>query len=141
MSAGIRIETRRIALRGAALAIIGSIAAGCSSGTQRFTDSSLFTGSTPNQRAIIKAPDYQPYPGDLGVKPAISADYGSPSDYTGSVNRTAVEPVTLSPGGIERSTLPPVAAVKQKAADAVAATRDRYLEAYRLLTGGEFQPA
>ena len=109
MSAGIFLKARRVALRGAAIMFIGGLAAGCSSGVQRFSDKQLFTGSTPNQREIIKAPAWQPYPGDVGVRPATNPD------YTGSVARSAVEPVDLTTGGIERSTLPPVETVKNKA--------------------------
>ncbi|MBK8456745.1 MAG: peptidoglycan DD-metalloendopeptidase family protein [Phyllobacteriaceae bacterium] len=109
MSAGISLNARRVALRGAAIMVIGGLAAGCSSGVQRFTDAQLFTGSTSNQRQIIKAPSYQPYPGDVGVRATTNPD------YSGSVARSAVEPVDLTTGGVERSTLPPVRSVKNKA--------------------------
>ena len=126
MSAGISLNARRVALRGAAIMVIGGLAAGCSSGVQRFTDAQLFTGSTSNQRQIIKAPSYQPYPGDVGVRATTNPD------YTGSVARSAVEPVDLTTGGVERSTLPPVESVKNKAralaapaVAAVAAAKDK----------------
>jgi murein DD-endopeptidase MepM/ murein hydrolase activator NlpD len=61
----------------------------------------IFTASTTNQRDIIPPTD-QVYPGDAGVAPA--AVDGS---YTGSVNRSVVEPVT---GGVSRSELAPIGA-------------------------------
>lgn len=116
MSAGITVRTSRVALRGAAIVAIAGFAAGCSSGVQRFSDTSLFTGSTQNQRAIIsKSVEEQPYPGDLGVKPVSSPD------YTGSVNRSAVEPVNLNTGSIARSELPPVGQTIKTKAAAIAA--------------------
>lgn len=113
MSAGISIGTRRVALRGVAIVAIAGFAAGCSSGVQRFTDTSVFTGATQNQRSIIsKAAENQPYPGDVGVKPVVAGQ-----DYTGSVNRAAVEPVRLTTGSVARSELPPVGqSIKTKAA-------------------------
>ncbi len=88
--------------RSAALIVLGSLAAGCSSDVSRFTDSGIFTNSTANQRAIIDGADNQPYPGDV-VEPA--ATDGS---YTGSVNRGALKPVDLTRNEVSRSELAPV---------------------------------
>lgn len=88
--------------RGAALIVLGSLAAGCSSDVSRFTDTKIFTGSTANQRAIIEAPENQPYPGDV-VEPAATD-----GAYTGSVNRGALEPVDLTRNDVKRSELAPV---------------------------------
>ncbi len=89
--------------RGAALAILGALAAGCSTDVSRFSDTKLFTGATPNQRQIIeKAPANQPYPGDVSG-PAATDDA-----YTGSINRRALEPVDLTRGNVRRSKLAPV---------------------------------
>lgn len=100
----IRPDHRIAALkRGVALFVLGSLAAGCSSDVSRFSDTKLFTGSTANQQAIIKkAPDYQPFPGDA-VEPA-------PADgtYTGSVHRSALEPVDLTRNEVSSSELAPV---------------------------------
>ncbi len=84
-------EFERKLARCAAVVIIGSAAAGCSSGVMRFGGvDDVFTGSTPNQRNIIK-PESQPFPGDVAPLDA------SP---TGSVNRGALEPVTASAAGV-----------------------------------------
>lgn len=88
--------------RGAALIVLGSLAAGCSSDVSRFTDTKIFTGSTANQRAIIEAPENQPYPGDV-IEPAATD-----GAYTGSVNRSALEPVDLTQKDVQRSELAPV---------------------------------
>lgn len=96
-------QSRRILERSAALVIVGGLTAGCSSGVSRFTDG-MFTGSTQNQRSIIRA-DNQPFPGDV-AKPA-------PVDgsHTGSVARAAVEPQPVT-----RSSLPPVQSAPAKPA-------------------------
>lgn len=88
--------------RGAALIVLGSLVAGCSSDVSRFTDTKIFTGSTANQRAIIEAPENQPYPGDV-IEPAATD-----GTYTGSVNREALKPVDLTRNDVERSQLDPV---------------------------------
>ncbi len=101
----IKKQDHRVAAlkRSAALLVLGSLAAGCSSDVSRFTDSRIFTGSTANQQVIIKkGSERQTYPGD--VKPA-------PTDgtYTGSVNREALKPVDLTRESVSRSELAPVA--------------------------------
>lgn len=61
MRIGVSGHYQRALLRGAAVLLVGAIAAGCSSDVMRFQDS-IFTGSTnPDQRP---APASQPYPGD-----------------------------------------------------------------------------
>jgi murein DD-endopeptidase MepM/ murein hydrolase activator NlpD len=78
MCFGLSHQTRRILLRSAAIAVVGGLAAGCSSNVQRFQDS-LFTGSSGGAAAV--APASQPYPGD-GTQVA-----GVDQTYTGSVAR------------------------------------------------------
>lgn len=92
-------------MQSAALILATGTLAGCSSGVSRFnTVDDIFTGSTANQRAIIKTPDYQPYPGDVQQ---TTNPTGLDPNYTGSVSRTApAKPVARQP-------LPPVAAAPQ----------------------------
>ena len=102
---------RRLA-HGAAIAVIGGLASGCSSDVMRFSYGSdgMFTGATSNQRQII-APN-QAFPGDSTVPP--SAVDGS---HTGSVARGAVKPVDLSPSPVSQAPLAPVAGTTVAAAD------------------------
>ncbi|WP_342635352.1 peptidoglycan DD-metalloendopeptidase family protein [Aquibium carbonis] len=82
--------------------------AGCSSGVTRFNESiftdDLMTGSTANQRSIIKNNAQQPFPGDNRVAaapPPASGQYGNANErYAASAPS----------GGIQRSSLPPMAA-------------------------------
>ncbi|MCB1418820.1 MAG: peptidoglycan DD-metalloendopeptidase family protein [Notoacmeibacter sp.] len=67
--------------RGAAIALVGGLAAGCSSDASRFTDS-FFTSSVPARQSPV--PSSQPYPGDLD------------STSTGSVSRSTADVI---PGG------------------------------------------
>jgi murein DD-endopeptidase MepM/ murein hydrolase activator NlpD len=99
----LKVHQRGLA-RGAALFLIGGMAAGCSSGTVRFGDGvdGIFTSSTANQRSIIKPQD-QPYPGDA-VQSAPAA-----TSYSTSGARNAVEPVDLSRSSITKQELAPVA--------------------------------
>lgn len=71
--------------------LLGGLTAGCSSGAMRFSDMTdgLFTGSTANQRAIIKD---QPYPGD---------------QQTAAAPAEPVQPATPTRGTVSRSSLPP----------------------------------
>lgn len=101
MQVGYLRESRRVFTRSAALLLVSGLAAGCSSGAARFTDG-LFTGSTTNQRSIIRA-DNQPFPGDTARPSAVDGS------YTGSVSRAAVEPAPVA-APVSRSSLPPVAA-------------------------------
>lgn len=75
MCFGLSHQTRQILLRSAAVAVIGGVAAGCSSNVQRFQDS-LFTSSSPQTAAV--APTSQSYPGNVD------------QTYTGSVAQNGV---------------------------------------------------
>ena len=90
-------QSRRVLSRSAAILVVGGLAAGCSSGVSRFSDD-IFTGSTSNQRSIIKD-ENQPYPGDAAALPAPSN-----GAYANSPASSAVQPAPVS-----RSSLPPVA--------------------------------
>ncbi|SMH48966.1 Murein DD-endopeptidase MepM and murein hydrolase activator NlpD, contain LysM domain [Mesorhizobium australicum] len=90
-------KSQRILARGAALVLVGGVAAGCSSGVSRFTDD-ILTGSTANQRSIVRK-DSQPFPGDVAARPAPAN-----GTYAESAARTAVAPQPVT-----RSSLPPVA--------------------------------
>ena len=85
--------------RFAAILAATTFLAGCSSGVTRFSEGiftdDIFTGSTSNQRAIIRDQVNQPYPGD--AQPVATA---APV----SMSRSAVEPVTT--GNVERGSLP-----------------------------------
>jgi hypothetical protein len=96
-------QSRRILERSAALIIVGGLTAGCSSGVSRFTDG-MFTGSTQNQRSIIRE-DNQPFPGDVAKAAPVDGS------HTGSVARAAVEPQPVT-----RSSLPPVQSAPAKPA-------------------------
>lgn len=84
--------------RGAAVLLIGGLAAGCSSSVARFGGvDDVFTASA-NQRAIIP-PASQPYPGDQPIQ-AARVD-------TTAANRSAIQPVNVSNNAVGRSALPP----------------------------------
>lgn len=83
-----------------AILAAGSFLAGCSSGAMRF-DEEIFTASTANQRAILGNAIDQPFPGDVGPRPARVDQ-----TYTASVNRSAVETAELPTGSVQRQTLP-----------------------------------
>ena len=91
--------SQRALLRGATLVLVGSMAAGCSSGVSRFTDG-MFTGATDNQRQMIRK-DNQPFPGDVARPSAASGAYNS------SPARAAVEPAPVSQP-VKRTALAPV---------------------------------
>lgn len=61
MRFGVTGKYQRTLARGAAVLLIGGVAAGCSSDVSRFQDS-ILTGSSRTQQQA--APVYQPYPGD-----------------------------------------------------------------------------
>ena len=93
--------------RFAAILAATTFLAGCSSGVSRFSESvftdDLMTGSTANQRSIIKSQAQQPFPGDNRV---ASAPVSASGQYGNSNERYA----TSAPsGGIQRSSLPPMA--------------------------------
>ncbi len=87
--------------RVAVLALVAGLASGCSSDVERFQDG-LFTGSTDNQRQIIRPPANQPYPGD--VQQTASLD----QTYTGSVSRHGVRRSDLLAGPLSRDDLEPI---------------------------------
>jgi murein DD-endopeptidase MepM/ murein hydrolase activator NlpD len=84
-------------LRGAAVVVIAGVASGCSSQVARFNGGTgvdgIFTGSTPNQRAIINPGNSQSYPGDSQPIAAAPVD----GTYSGSVSRGALAPVSTAP--------------------------------------------
>jgi len=105
----LRVNERFLA-RGAAIVLIGGMAAGCSSSAMRFSDGvdGIFTASTDNQRSIIK-PESQPYPGDVQAAPVDGS-------HTGSVSREAVKPVDLASNSpVGRRSLAPVSATTKPA--------------------------
>jgi len=87
--------SRRLAMNAAILSIAG-IAAGCSSGVQRFTSADFSSGYSDNQRSVMQASNTTPQP----YTPPVD------STQTASVNRS---------GGIQRSSLPPVGAASTSA--------------------------
>lgn len=92
--------------RFAAILATTTFLAGCSSGVTRFNEAvftdDLLTGSTANQRAIIQSDAQQPFPGDGRVAAVPAA-----GPYDSSGGRYAANAPT---GGIQRSSLPPMAA-------------------------------
>lgn len=94
-------HTRQFA-RSAAILVMGSLAAGCSSSSMRFSDGldGVFTGSTANQREIIGG-NSQPYPGDSTAVASVAAAPTSP------VTSSALAPVAAN-GAVGRNALPPV---------------------------------
>ena len=114
MRIGVLVDSKRVLARGAAVFLIGSLAAGCSAGgLSRFTDGTdgIFTGSTsdkPGQAQSLPAP-------------TESARAQPDEEYAGSVAREAVTPVDVSQRAVARAELPPVptAAPAQKPAPAV----------------------
>ncbi|MCR4267531.1 peptidoglycan DD-metalloendopeptidase family protein [Nitratireductor sp. ZSWI3] len=89
----------RALVRGAAVILVGGVAAGCSSDVSRFKASDFANGRSTN-RAVAMAPASQPYPGDTGYQSG-----GLDTTYTGSVNRQAVRPGGLV-GGVQPQPLP-----------------------------------
>ncbi|MBS3649632.1 peptidoglycan DD-metalloendopeptidase family protein [Pseudaminobacter sp. 19-2017] len=88
----LRSDKRKL-WHGAALLLVTGMAAGCSSQVTRFNGlDDIFTGSTTNQRQIIKN-EGQPYPGGDGAYAAAPVD----SVPTGSVSRQSLTPATSQP--------------------------------------------
>ena len=85
-----------------------TVLAGCSSGVTRFNEAvftdDLLTGSTANQRSIIRNDTRQPFPGD-----ARTAAAPAPGAYGTAGDRYAV---AAPAGGVQRSSLPPMAAAQ-----------------------------
>jgi murein DD-endopeptidase MepM/ murein hydrolase activator NlpD len=105
-------------MRSAALVIAGGIAAGCSSDATRFQDGldGILTSSTPNQRAIIRSPEYQPFPGDAATRKSAPA---TPAIEPAPVARAELAPVSPAPQS-PASAGPVAAAVKPPALDKMA---------------------
>ncbi len=98
MRLNVLMNDQRNLARGAAVLLIGGLAAGCSSNVARFNGvDNVFTATT-NQRQII-APASQPYPGG-----ATNGGYGQPA---GNVARSALPPVG---GGSQVASTEPAAA-------------------------------
>ncbi|WP_235679240.1 peptidoglycan DD-metalloendopeptidase family protein [Aquibium microcysteis] len=99
---------RRGLSRFAVICATTTVLAGCSSGVTRFNEGiftdQLLTGSTANQRSIIRNGAAQPFPGDVRT---ASAPVAAPSGGQG--DRYAV---AAPAGGIQRSSLPPMAAAQ-----------------------------
>jgi murein DD-endopeptidase MepM/ murein hydrolase activator NlpD len=99
----------RVLARTAAIALVGGVAAGCSSSAMRFSDGvdGIFTASTDNQRNIIRSGS-QPYPSDIQAAPA------------GSVSRGNLAPAQAVASPVAAKPLPPV---QQQVVTAPAAPR------------------
>lgn len=82
--------------RGCAIFVIVAAASGCSSQVARFSDGldGITTASTTDQRPVFSGQDSQPYPGDVAAQPAPMTNGGYNS---GSVGRTALQPVSSEP--------------------------------------------
>ena len=90
--------------RFAAILATTTFLAGCSSGVTRFNEvftDDLLTGSTANQRSIIRTDTQQAYPGDTRSAAAPTA-----GPYGGAGDRYAAAPTV----GVQRTSLPPMAA-------------------------------
>ncbi|MCC2112971.1 MAG: LysM peptidoglycan-binding domain-containing protein, partial [Hyphomicrobiales bacterium] len=114
-------------------AILSGLATGCSADATRVT-SPLFSGATPNQRAIIEQSSQQSY----GSPASGSQGY---SDYTGSVGRATKEPVrkwSLPP--IRGKSVPTVSADAPIKADRVASAPVTTTSGGWTATGGTVIP-
>lgn len=87
-------------LRVAAICVLASVGAGCSGSMERFADGPIYTGSTPNQRAILGQPggagqpSYQDVVAGRGAyNGSLPASGGSPR-ATSSVSGSALPPLT-----------------------------------------------
>jgi len=94
-------DLERNLARGAAVAMLGGLAAGCSASAVRFDSvDAVFTGSiTKNQQEVIR-PVGQPFP--AGKAPGLD-----PAP-TGSVNRAGLDPVNGAARNVETAALDPV---------------------------------
>ena len=104
-------DSQRKLARGAALVVIGGLAAGCSSSASRFGGiDSVFTAST-NQRQIIPPGD-QPFPAEDGASAAPMT--ASAPVQSGTVGRSALAPVA----GTQVASAEPVRSASAPAATA-----------------------
>ena len=70
---------------GAALLVIGSLAAGCSSGMSRFATDDIFTSSTANQQSIVNS--------NQVASSSTGDTYTAAAGTSGSVGRSSLPPV------------------------------------------------
>lgn len=116
----------RVLSRSAAVFLIGSVAAGCSSNAMRFTDGidGIFTASTDNQRSIMHSGN-QSYPGDLQAAPAGTVSRGSlaPAPSASSVVATSSLPPAQQQAAAAPAPSSPAGAVAPRPAQQPAATR------------------
>ncbi len=122
MSSAARGSIVRKGMGGAALVLLGGLAAGCSGDIQRFSSDRVITGSTANQRAIIKPPASQPYPGDVQASAArIDNDVVTGSTSASAIGKQALEPLpgTQPVRSAAREAVEPALAAVRKAKDAV----------------------
>lgn len=89
MRFGVSSHYQRTLLRGAAVLLIGALAAGCSSDVMRFQDSILTGSSHPNQRPAAVS---QAYPGDSGLDQTHTGSIASGARRPGLLNRVARTP-------------------------------------------------
>ncbi|TYR31011.1 peptidoglycan DD-metalloendopeptidase family protein [Mesorhizobium microcysteis] len=89
MRLGVTGKYQRTLARGAAVLLIGGLAAGCSSDVSRFQDS-ILTGSSRPQQA---APVQQPFPGDVAqVDQTYTGSVASAQRGGGILNRVGLNP-------------------------------------------------
>jgi murein DD-endopeptidase MepM/ murein hydrolase activator NlpD len=119
-------KNARNAARGAAILLAGGLATGCSSNAVRFDDG-FFTGSTANQRQIIRPAD-QPFPADADVASAEVDSGATGAVYSAApsaspVTRTALAPVadpamqTSDPAPVRQAALEPAPAPRKQIRD------------------------
>lgn len=96
----------RVLARTAAIALVGGVAAGCSSSAMRFSDGvdGIFTASTDNQRNIIRTGG-QPYPSDIQAAPTGAVSRGNLAPTQSTVEPVAARP--LPPAQQQVVTAPP----------------------------------
>ena len=97
-------ENRRFLARGAAIFLVGGLAAGCSSDVVRFQDG-FYTGAMPTQQEIAAAPAaQQPYPSDSYDATAPALD----DTFTGSIPKAATPAAARSNSQVQRAALAPL---------------------------------
>lgn len=88
-------------LRVAAICLLASVGAGCSGSMERFADGPVYTGSTPNQQAILGGsstvqPSYQDVVSGRGASNGALPSAGASPRSTGSVSGSSLPPLTQS---------------------------------------------
>ena len=86
MRFGISGKHHRVLVRGAALLLVGGLAAGCSSDVMRF-ENSILTGSS--RVASQPQPVQQAYPGDVGLDPTTTASTARGAVRSGGILQRA----------------------------------------------------